>query len=293
MARYGTVELGGTKISVAAGTGPQDLEGPVTFPTTDPVETLDTVVGHLEGWGVEAVGVASFGPVELRPGRPAWGHIATTPKPGWSHADVAGLIRRSLGVPVGFDTDVNGAGLGEGRWGAGRGLASFVYVTVGTGIGGGAIIDGKPRHGLVHPEMGHIPVRGHPDDDFAGMCRFHGACLEGLAGGPALQARWGRRGEELSGPEAERAMELEAFYLGQLVRALVYVLAPDRVILGGGVGGMAGLHEEVQRRLVEELAGYPGLPEHEEGFVVPPGLGKLAGLAGGLVLAERAGRGAR
>jgi fructokinase len=227
--------------------------------------------------------VAAFGPLDLATGR-----MGVTPKTGWSGTDLTGPFRGVLDVPVGLDTDVNGAALGEARWGAGRGLRSIVYVTVGTGIGGGALIDGEPVHGLGHPEMGHISVRRHPDDSSPGVCPFHGDCLEGLASGPAIAARSGTPAEALMGNDLRDAVEIEAFYLGQLVRDLVYLHAPERVIIGGGVTGLPTLLEQVNERLVTELSGYPGLPQHDSGFVVPPGLGRLSGLAGGLILAERA-----
>jgi fructokinase len=288
MSRYGTVELGGTKTSFGAGSSPDDLESAVTVATTSPGETLGRVLEYFAGNPVEAVGIAAFGPVELRRDHPEYGRIKTTPKEGWSGVDIVGPIEAELGVGVGFDTDVNGAALGEARWGAGRDLASLVYVTVGTGIGGGALIEGAPVHGLGHPEMGHITVRRHPADSYEGCCRLHGDCLEGLASGPAIEGRFGGRGEDLSGGDLIDAVALEAFYLAQMMRDLIYTLAPQRIVLGGGVSRMPGLLEGVGEGLRDELAGYPGLPEHEAGFLVPPGLGRLSGLAGGLVLAEMA-----
>jgi fructokinase len=282
MPRYGAVEIGGTKTSVGVGETPEDLDFR-TFATTDPDRTLGQVIEFLQEAGPTAVGIASFGPLDLSAGR-----IGVTPKPGWSGTDLVGPVRTALDGPVGLDTDVNGSALGEARWGAGRGLRSVVYVTVGTGIGGGALIDGETVHGLGHPEMGHIAVRRHPDDRIRGVCRLHGDCLEGVASGPAIAARAGRPAEDMSVADQERAVEIEAFYLGQMARALVYVLAPERVIIGGGVARIPGLIDQVGRRLVAELAGYPGLAEHGARFVVPPGLGELSGLAGGLILAERA-----
>jgi fructokinase len=283
MPRYGAVEMGGTKTSVGIGSTPDDLAPSLTFPTVGPGETLDAVIGFLREQAPEAVGIAAFGPLDLASGR-----IGVTPKEGWSGVDLLGPIQEALGVPVGLDTDVNGAALGEARWGAGRGLRSIVYVTVGTGIGGGALIDGEPIHGLGHPEMGHLAVRRHGDDLLDGVCPFHGDCLEGLASGPAIQARSGRPAEELSGPVRRDAVELEAFYLAQMARELVYVLSPERVIMGGGVARLPGLLASVDEKLAGELSGYPGLPQHESGLVVWPLLGEMSGLAGGLILAERA-----
>jgi fructokinase len=280
--------MGGTKTLVGIGSSPEDLGDVVSIPTTDPEETLGRVTDHLRGRSLDSVGIASFGPIQTTKSHPAYGSIGVTPKPGWSGTDVLGPIQAALGVPVGLDTDVNGAALGERRWGAGRGVDSLVYITVGTGIGGGALVEGKPVHGLGHPEMGHISVRRDPGDDSPGVCRLHGDCLEGLASGPAIEARFGSSADRLEDGDLEEAVRLETFYLTQLVRNLVYTLAPERIILGGGVSLIPGLVERVGERLGVELAGYPGFPEHESGFVVPPGLGNHSGLAGGLVLAETA-----
>jgi fructokinase len=280
--------MGGTKTSCSVGSRPDDLSDVLTFPTTSPSETLGALVDYFGSHHIQALGIASFGPVELRRDHPLYGHIAVTPKEGWSAVDVVGPIRDALEVPIGFDTDVNGAALGEGRWGAGKGLGSFVYVTVGTGIGGGALVDGEPIHGLGHPEMGHISVRRHPDDDYPGSCRLHGDCLEGLASGPAIEGRFGVGGDRLTDDDHDRVIRLEAFYLAQMVRNLIYTLAPETVILGGGVSSIPGLLDAVSDSLGSELGGYPGLAEHGTGFVVPPGLGALSGLAGGLVLAAGA-----
>jgi fructokinase len=283
MPRYGSVEIGGTKTSCVVGSSPDDLSPVLTFSTSEPVETLGNVIDYLRAESPDAVGIAAFGPLDLVDGR-----VGVTPKEGWSGADLVGPVRDALDVPIGLDTDVNGAALGEIRWGAAQGLRTFVYVTVGTGIGGGAIVDGETVHGLGHPEMGHISVRRDPDDVYPGICRLHGDCLEGLASGPAIEGRWGVSGERLSGTDLTMAVEIESFYLAQMMRNLVYILAPELVIVGGGVSRLPGLLDLVNRRLVAELSGYPGLPEHDSGFVVPPGLGDMSGLAGGIVLAERA-----
>jgi fructokinase len=288
VASYGSVELGGTKTSVGFGSSPDDLSSVVTIPTTHPDETLGRVIDHLASGTPDAVGIASFGPIELRREVPGYGRITVTPKEGWSRTDVVGPIREALRVPIGFDTDVNGAALGEGRWGAGRGLDTFAYVTVGTGIGGGAILEGEPLHGLGHPEMGHMTVRRHPDDRFEGTCLLHGDCVEGLASGPSIEARFGNSADRLRGEEQREAVLLEAFYLAQMIRNLVYTLAPERVIVGGGVAQMPGLLDGVSLGLLDGLSGYPGHVQHGPGFVIPPALGSLSGLAGGLILAERA-----
>lgn len=288
MAVLGAVEIGGTKTLVGVGEAVDDLRKHRTLPTSDPDETLGAVIGHLTDAGVAAVGVSSFGPLELRRGHRWQGHIIRTPKEGWSFTPVVERFESALGVPVVLETDVNGAALGEGEWGASRGFDNHAYVTVGTGIGGGLMVNGAPVHGAPHPELGHVIVQRHPDDDHDGSCRFHGDCLEGMAAGPALEERFGVRGEDLGGDQRERAVELVSHYLAQGVRNLVYVAAPERVIIGGGVGKLEGLHAAVRSRLRESLAGYPGVDAHEsDDFVQAPGLGDLSGLAGALLLAKR------
>ena len=287
---YGGLEAGGTKMVCVVGTGPDDLRSRAVFPTTTPEETSPQLVGFFEDavaahGPVAALGVASFGPLELRPGSPAFGHITETPKPGWSNTDMVRPFREALQVPVGFDTDVNGAGLGEWTWGAAQGLSNFVYLTVGTGIGGAVLVDGRPVHGLVHPEMGHVRVPRHRDDSFAGRCPYHGDCLEGLACGPAIEDRWGRPAHEL-GDLADKAIDIEAHYLAAGIADLVYTVAPERVVIGGGVAKLPGLLPRTSEKLLDFLGGYPGLPQHgADGFIVPPGLGDNAGIAGALALA--------
>ena len=252
------------------------------MPTTTPAETLGRVADffrtHAER--VAAIGIASFGPIDLDERSPTFGWVTTTPKPGWARANVVGAFR-ALSVPVAFDTDVNGAALGEHRWGAGHGVDPFVYVTVGTGIGGGAIVNGRPLHGLVHPEMGHLAIPRDPADPFAGACPYHGDCLEGLASAVALRARWGAAPETL--PAGHEAWPLQARYLALGVVAIAAVLSPRRVALGGGVMRAAGLLERVRHEVEARLAGYVRAPE-----LVAPALGERAGVLGGLALAQSA-----
>jgi fructokinase len=261
---------------------------------TGPDETIGATLAFLRhavdaGRPLEAIGIGSFGPVELRPGHPRYGWITTTPKPGWSDTDILGPFAREFGLPVGFDTDVNAAALAEGRWGAARGLRSFIYLTLGTGIGGGAVVDDRILHGLGHPEMGHVAVPRRHRDAFPGACPFHGDCLEGMASGPAIAARFGRRAEDLDDAGRTAATALVAFYLAAGVRSLVYALAPERIVVGGGLSALPGLFEAARAELTTQLAGYPGLPEHRaEAFLVPATLGGMAGPAGTLILAESA-----
>ncbi|MGO9229076.1 MAG: ROK family protein [Bryobacteraceae bacterium] len=290
----GAVEAGGSKFVCGVGTSPADL-ATTRIPTTTPAETLEAVVAFFEreaGRELEAVGIASFGPVDPHPDSPTFGYITCTPKPGWRGTDVAGMVRRALGVPVGFDTDVNGAALGEARWGAACGLADFLYLTVGTGIGGGAMVNGKLLHGLLHPEMGHLRIphdRGR--DPFAGACPFHGDCLEGLASGPALRARWNMAPRELG--DAHPAWALEAEYLAAGLHNLVCTLSPRRIVIGGGVLHQPCLLPMVRTELTRLLNGYieaAEIVDEMERFVVLPELGDRAGVLGALVLAEEAAR---
>jgi fructokinase len=224
------------------------------------------------------------------PASRTFGYITTTPKPGWANVDIVGPIRQAFDIPVGFDTDVNGAALGEHRWGVAQGLDTSVYLTVGTGIGGGGMINGKLMHGLVHPEMGHMPIpHDLHQDPFAGSCPFHGDCLEGLASGPALEARWGQRAETM--PPEHPAWELEAKYLALAVVSLICTLSPQRIILGGGVMQQAHLFPLIRHQVQQLLNNYvnaPAILEHVDEYIVPPGLGHRAGVKGAIALAQQA-----
>jgi fructokinase len=236
------------------------------------------------------VGIASFGPVDLRPDSPTFGHITSTPKPGWANVDIVGALRQSLGIPVGFDTDVNAAALAEWHWGAARGLDTFVYLTVGTGIGGGGLAGGRPMHGLVHPEMGHIRIpHDLSADPFAGICPFHGDCLEGLASGPAIKARWLQGAEDL--PQDHPAWPLEATYMAHALATIVCLLSPQRIVMGGGVMSASQLLPMIRARLLELLNNYVRAPEITrdiDRYVVSPVLADRAGVLGALALAESA-----
>ncbi len=239
-----------------------------------------------------AIGIAAFGPLDPDPASPTYGHITTTPKEGWAHTDFVGALRRHFDGPIAFDTDVNGAALGEWRWGAARGLDTFIYLTVGTGIGGGGMARGRLLHGLIHPEMGHIRLARDPQrDPFAGICPFHGDCLEGLASGPALEKRWGQKAETL--PPDHPAWDLEADYLAQALHNFICVLSPQRIILGGGVMQQRHLFPRIRARVLASLNGYvqsPALLERIDEYIVPPALGSRAGVLGAIALGERVSR---
>lgn len=291
----GGVELGGTKCVAAVARGSLDVLATIRVPTTNPQETLAVLVSFFEAGRrthgpLAAIGVGSFGPVALDRAAAAYGHITTTPKPGWQHVDVAGTFQAALDAPVAFDTDVNAAALGEWRHGAARGLDSVLYLTVGTGIGGGAVIDGRPLHGLLHPEMGHVRVpHDLAADPFPGVCPYHGDCLEGLASGPAMAARWKQPAETL--PADHPAWRLEAHYLALALHGFVCTLSPQRIVVGGGVAEHPNLLPLVRTELLTLLNGYvqtPSILEGIDGYVVAPALGDRAGVIGALVLAEAA-----
>jgi fructokinase len=285
---YGCIEAGGTKFVCGVGTGPDDL-ATASFPTLSPEATVESVAGFFKGTQLKAVGIGSFGPVDLDRDSPTFGYITSTPKAGWRQFDLAGAVGRALGVPVGIDTDVNSAAVGESRWGAARGLSDFLYLTVGTGIGGGAMANGAVVHGLTHPEMGHIRIpHDFSVDPYPGGCPFHGDCLEGLASGPAIQARWGKPAQEL--PADHPAWAIEARYIGLGLANWVCTLSPRRIIIGGGVFQQAQLFPLVRAELGRILNGYVqarALLDDVDSYVVPPGLGNRAGVLGALALAER------
>lgn len=288
--QYGGVETGGTKIVCATGTGPGDLSAVERFPTTDPTKTLGRITDFFSSHDpIAALGVASFGPLDLRRDSDAYGSVAATPKPGWAGTNVRDRLAAALEVPVAIDTDVNGAALGEWRWGAARGLDTFVYLTIGTGVGGGGMANGELMHGMNHPEMGHLLIPRAPRDDFPGICPFHGDCLEGMAAGPAIEARWKTPAREL-GPLTESAVAVEADYLGSALMNLILTLMPERIILGGGVMKLPGLLEATRAETTRKLAGYvedSRISSQIGGYIVRPALGDEAGILGAIALARR------
>jgi fructokinase len=285
----GAIEAGGTKFVLACGTGPDDLRDVERIPTTTPAQTLARCVEYFKAAAqkhgpLAALGIGTFGPAGVDPSKPDWGFITTTPKPGWQQADMGAMLGKALGIPVAFDTDVNAAGYGECLWGAGQGCGVVLYITVGTGIGGGAIINGQPLHGLLHPEMGHIRIPKPPAlAEFAGACPWHGDCLEGLASGPAIATRWHLPAGEL--PPDHPAWDAEADCLAAACASFACTLSPERILLGGGVMDMPGLLTKVQQKTRSLLAGYlqhPSITSDE--FITAPGLGNRAGILGALAL---------
>ncbi len=290
---WGGIEAGGTKWVCVVGSGPHTIAAEVRFPTTTPHETLTRAVAffqhYQEQYGpLQAIGIGAFGPVDLHTTSPTFGYITNTPKPGWAQTDIDGRISRAVGVPVHVDTDVNAAVFGEYRWGAAQGLDTCVYLTVGTGIGGGGLINGKLTHGLLHPELGHMYLpHDTQTDPFPGACPFHGDCLEGLASGAAIAQRWGRTGDTL--PAHHPAWPLEAHYVALGLTNVIVTLSPQRIILGGGVMQQAQLFPLIRRKVQTLLNGYvndPALLDQIEDYIVPPALGNRAGVLGALALAQ-------
>ena len=290
---FGGIEGGGTKFICAVGTSPDDIRREIRIPTTTPEETLAGAIlffqqAEVDFGRLSALGVASFGPVDPRPDSPTYGHILPTPKPGWTDADIVGTLRSAFDIPIGFDTDVNGAALGEWTWGAAQGLDTFIYLTIGTGVGGGAMVNGKLLHGLLHPEMGHIMIPHDKDrDPFEGACPFHKDCFEGLASGPAMEKRWGQKAETL--PLDHPAWELEAHYVALALVNYITTLSPQRIIIGGGVGGREELLSLIRKNVQMILNGYvqsPAITEKIDEYTVPPGLGGRSGMLGAMALAK-------
>ncbi len=288
---FGGIEAGGTKFVCGIGTGPEDIQT-AQFPTSSPDITLRSVLDFFKAAGsqVQAIGIGSFGPIDLHRASPGYGRITSTPKPGWANFDLVGAVRKELHLPVAFDTDGNAALLGEVRWGAAQGLSDAVYITVGTGIGGGALVHGQLVHGLVHPEIGHLRIpHDWTRDPFPGVCPYHGDCLEGLASGPAMQARWGVPAGTL--PPGHPGWELEAQYLALGLVNLAVTLSTGRILLGGGVMQQPHLFEMIRKefaRLLNKYVQHDEVIDHLGRFIQAPALGGRAGVLGSLVLAEQA-----
>jgi fructokinase len=289
------VELGGTKIIFTLGTGPGAIVESERIATGEAEATLSAIENVLDEWvrsypSIAALGIASFGPLELDPASPDYGSITRTTKAGWSGTDVARRIARRYGLPLSLDTDVNGAALAEGRWGAARGLRSWVYVTIGTGVGAGIIVDDRPVLGLGHSEAGHMLVRRAPGDGFPGICPVHGDCVEGLVSGPAIAASTGLKGEQI--PDDHPVWDSVSSTIAAMVHNLAMTCAPQRIILGGGViERRPSLFAPIRRAVVESLASYahtPAIAQDIDRFVVPPALGEMAGPLGALALASDA-----
>jgi fructokinase len=292
---YGGIEAGGTKFVCVVANGPDYVADEVRFPTTTPDETLRRVIQFFQPFvssgQIKAIGVGCFGPLDLNPKSATYGFITYTPKPKWSNTDVLGTLRRELQVDISFDIDVNAAGLGEATWGASKGLDSSLYITVGTGIGGGYIKDGKPLVGMLNLEMGHVLIpHDRERDPFPGICPFHGDCFEGLANGPAIEKRLGLKGAAI--PPEDAFWDIETDYIAAALMNFILTLSPKKIILGGGVMQREFLFPKVRRRVRELLNGYvssKNISENIDNYIVPPALGNQSGSLGAIALAMSLG----
>lgn len=293
MHQYVGIEGGGTKFVCVHGTGPNDLHDRTVITTSSPNQTMAEVIEYIHATQkkslIKSIGLAVFGPLDLDRTSSTYGYITTTPKPGWENFDIVGVLKKTFNLPIGFDTDVNGAALGEYQWGAAQGLNDFIYITVGTGIGGGLMINGKIVHGAMHPEMGHILIPRSNHDSFQGCCHFHSNCLESLASGTAMSARW-QVDSALDLPSDHEAWDLEAHYLGMGIANLILTLSPQRIVIGGGVMQQAHLLPKIRAEVLKCLNGYlkcEKIIKHLDDYIVNPGLHDNAGICGAIALAEQ------
>lgn len=284
----GALEAGGTKMICAIGNENGEILKQQSIPTQDLETTMPKLISFFEGTGIEALGIGCFGPIDLIPDSDTYGYITTTPKLAWQNYNIVGEFKKALNVPIGFDTDVNSAILGEFTWGAGKGLRSCIYITIGSGIGVGVITDGKLLHGMLHPEGGHILLQRLPGDNYSGACPFHPDCFEGLAAGPAIERRWGKKPEELAGDN--RAWNMEADYIAQALVSYTCILSPQRIILGGGVMHQEGLLPLIRSRFTQLMNGYLKTKELEDmdSYIVLQSLDDKQGIMGALKLAAMA-----
>jgi fructokinase len=286
--RLGALEAGGTKMVCAIGTEAGEIIKRQTFPTETPEITMERMLSFFKEAHIEALGIGCFGPLDLHPDSPTYGCITTTPKLGWAQYNILEAFQKRLGIPVALDTDVNCSALGEAAWGASKGLSDSVYITIGTGIGMGIITNASLLHGMLHSEGGHMPLSKHPSDTYAGCCPYHPCCLEGMASGPAIQGRFGRKGSELT--DRKEVWELEAYYIGQALTSVILLLSPMRIILGGGVMHQEQLMPLIRRNVNQALGGYLQTKELAdiEHYIVRPNLGDNQGILGALLLAASA-----
>jgi len=281
---YGGIEAGGTKFVCAVGDENGNIIERIQFPTLTPEETIPKVIEFFQKHEICALGVGSFGPIDINIKSDTYGYITSTPKTAWTNYPFLQALQKELNIPIGFNTDVNVAALGEVTLGAAKGLESCLYITVGTGIGAGAVVHGNLLQGFSHPEMGHILVKRHEEDSYLGKCPYHKDCLEGLAAGPAIEERWGKKGIELA--EDSKVWEMEAYYIAQALMQYILVLSPEKIILGGGVMKQLQLFPLIRERVSSLINGYVKLPPLEN-YIVPPSLGDNAGITGALILAKQ------
>lgn len=280
----GALEAGGTKMVCAVGNEQGMILDQLVIPTETPEATMPQITDFFLKYNIKALGIACFGPLDLTQGSPTFGHITTTPKLAWRGYDIVGKMKKEFLVPIGFDTDVNGSALGEAVWGALQGLSHGMYITIGTGIGAGIIVNGQLLHGMLHPEAGHILMRQHPDDAFEGTCPYHRHCFEGLASGPAIEKRWGKEARLLT--ERDEVWRLEAYYIAQAIVNYIMILSPQRIVLGGGVMHQTQLVPLIREEVSKQLNDYVRTKELEnlEEYIVLPALEDRQGILGALEL---------
>ncbi|OVE70252.1 fructokinase [Clostridium diolis] len=281
---YGAIEAGGTKFVCAVSNENLEIIERVSIPTTTPDETMKSVFEFFDKYNLEAIGIGSFGPIDVNRKSKTYGYITTTPKLAWANYNFVGIIKDRYNIQIGWTTDVNAAALGGLKKGAAFGLQSCVYLTVGTGIGGGAVINGQLLEGYGHPEMGHILVCMHNNDKYEGACPYHSNCLEGIASGPAIEERWGKKAYELE--ENKEVWKIEAFYLAQAVMTYTLILSPERIVLGGGVMKQRQLFPLIRKEVEQLMKKYVAIPNLDE-YIVPPALGDNSAIMGCLLLAQK------
>ena len=282
---YGAIEAGGTKMVCAIGDENGKILEQVSIPTTTPDETMPKIIEYFKGKDIKAVGIACFGPIDLNKSSETYGYITSTPKTAWKNFNIVGCVKDALGIPVGFDTDVNGSLLGEITWGCAKGLTDAIYLTIGTGIGGGVMTNGKLLHGMLHPELGHIIVAKSANDKGECVCPYHESCLEGLAAGPSIEKRWGAKGKDLA--DKTEVWELEAEYIGTALVNFCMTLSPQKIILGGGVMHQMQLFPLIRDVFKKKMAGYINTTtlENLDDYIVPASLNDDQGIMGAVKLA--------
>lgn len=280
------IEAGGTKFVIGIGNENGEIIVRESYPTLTPKETINQCKEFILKHQPDAVGIASFGPINLDRKSEKYGYITSTPKPGWANTALVSEIQSIFNGPIGFDTDVNGAALGESIWGKGKDVTSCLYLTIGTGIGGGYVENNQCLHGLLHPEMGHILIQRHPDDNFEGVCPYHGSCFEGLASGPSIEARYQTSANNL--PIDHIAWKIEANYIAQALGNYILILSPKIIVLGGGIMHQTHLFPMIRQEvklLLKNYIQHPYILDCDENYITNPGLGDNSGLLGAFALA--------
>ena len=285
---YGGIEAGGTKMICVIGDENGKILDRMQIPTKTPEETMPIMIDYFKGKDIKALGIACFGPIDLNRDSKTYGYITSTPKLAWKNYDIVGAFKKELGVPIGFDTDVNGSLLGEITWGCAKGLTDALYLTIGTGVGGGVMAGGKLLHGMLHPELGHIKMAVADGDTYKGKCPYHGTCFEGMAAGPAIEDRWGKKAVELA--DDDKVWDLESTYIAQALCTYILTLSPQIIILGGGVMHQEQLFPLIRKKVLEQLKGYIVTKELKDidNYIVPASLNDDQGIMGSIKLAMNA-----